>query len=113
MALTFRSSTPEARTVIEQQADGRQRVAVATRNPAGTKLWSLVVQHPSGETWKGSYTGDTANVVGALDEMLARTRNEFLQDAARGDRPKSAPLDHSRSVLSDGYAPVLPARTRS
>ena len=107
MVLTYRSTTPESRTIVEQQPDGRQRVAVATRNPAATKFWDLVVQHPSGESWKGTYTGNTANVVGALDEMLARTENSFRSDAARGDRPRPQAPDHNRSV-NDGFAPVRP-----
>src|SRR4051794_29617522 len=107
MVLTFRSSTPETRTIVEQQGDGRQRVAVATKNPTATKLWNLIVQHPSGESWRGSFTGDTAHVTGALDEMLAKTRQDFLQDAARGDRPKSATPDHNRSV-NDGNAQIKP-----
>jgi hypothetical protein len=110
MALTFRSTTPETRTVVEQEADGRQRVAVAIRDHGSTRHWNLQVRHPSGEHWSGTYTGDTNNVVTALNEMLARTENEFRTDKARGDRPRPTVPDFSRPV--EGYAPIrgIPGR---
>ncbi len=105
MVLTFRSTTPESRTIIEQQPDGRQRVAVAVRDTGATNRWELQVRHPSGEHWRGSFTGDNGEVNLALDEMLARTRQDFLQDAARGDQPRSAAPDYNRRI-TDGVAPV-------
>lgn len=107
MVLTFKSTTPETRTIIERQSDGRARVAVATRDTGSTNRWELRVQHPSGDTWRGSFVGDNGEVNLALDQMLARTRPDFLSDAGRGDRPKSAPLDLNRSV-NHAVAPVRP-----
>src|SRR5262245_18953911 len=56
MVLTFRSTTPEARTIVEQQSDGRQRVAIATRNHTASNYWELVVAHPSGERFNARVT---------------------------------------------------------
>lgn len=106
MTLTFRSSIPESRCIIEQEADGRRRVAVATRDLGATRQWNLRVSHPSGENWNGTFSGDTSEVYHALGNMLARTENEFKSDRARGDRPKSPPTDHNRSV--EGYSPIKP-----
>jgi hypothetical protein len=58
MVLTYRSTTPESRTVIEQQPDGRKRVAVATRSAGSTQHWDLKVTHPSGEFYNGTFNGD-------------------------------------------------------
>jgi hypothetical protein len=106
MALTFRSTTPEQRMIVEQDDNGRQRVAVATRDYGSTRQWNLEVRHPSGERWAGSYTGDTANVVIALSEMLSRTENDFRGDKSRGDRPKSPAPDYNRRI--EGVAPIRP-----
>jgi hypothetical protein len=108
MVLTFRSTTPESRTIVEREADGRQRVAYAKRNPAGTRLWDLVVEHPSGETWSGSFTG--TDVVGALNEMLNKSENAWRSDRARGDRPPSSMQpDRNRAVTDgDAVAPIRP-----
>jgi hypothetical protein len=106
MSLVFRSTIPESKYVIEQENDGRRRVAVATRNLNSTRQWDLRVTHPSGQCWNGSYSGDTENVVSALQQMLGKTENEFKIDRARNDRPRSQPADHNRSV--EGYAPIKP-----
>ena len=104
MSLVFRSSTPETSTVIEREADGRQRVAVATRDYGSTRQWNLLVEHPSGQTWNGTFSGPTSDVVAALDQMLAKTEHEFLVDKARGDRPRSVlsmfdPVHHDETPL--------------
>jgi hypothetical protein len=106
MTLTFRSTIPETRTIIQQEADGRRRVAVATRDLGSTARWDLRVTHPSGENWNGTFNGDGAHVVIALGEMLNRTANDFAVDKARGDRPKPPAADHNRRV--EGFAPIRP-----
>jgi hypothetical protein len=111
MTLTFRSTAPETRVVIEREPDGRQRVARATRNPAATRHWDLRVEHPSGENWSGTFIGDTADVTLALAEMLRRSENEWKSDKSRGDRPRTEPYDHNRRVV-DGVAPVQPIPKR-
>jgi hypothetical protein len=111
MALTYRSTTPETITIVEQESDGRSRVAVATKNLNATKHWDLVVQNPSGETWPGSFTGDKAEVPLALAQMLARTENQFKSDRARGDRPAQPTYDHNRRVV-ESASPItrIPGR---
>ena len=102
MPITFRSSTPDSITIIQREGD-RQRVAVATKNPTATRFWNLHVEHPSGETWPGTYTGNANDVVVALGTMLAKTEHEWVSGRSRGDRPPTRTLpDRSVRVL-DGY----------
>ncbi len=109
MTLTFRTSTPEQRVVIEREPDGRQRVATATRNSGSHEHWDLKVTHPSGQNWNGTFNGSGVNVTVALAEMLARTQNEFRDDKARGDRPHRDQLyDWSRRVDEHAVAPIRP-----
>src|SRR4051794_23549253 len=100
--LTFRSSVPESKSIVEQQSDGRQRVALATKSHGSERSWELVVHHPSGRTWNGSFNGPTQDVIPALEAMLAKTENEYRNDKARSDRPWSDDRDQNRSV-NDGY----------
>ena len=110
MVLTFRSTTPETRSIVETDSHGRQRIAIATRDYGSNRQWDLQVRHPNGQTWNGSYTGDTANLVVALDEMLKRSENDFVSD--KSDRPRSSMQpDRNRSV-NDGIAPVVPIPDR-
>ena len=111
MALSFRSSTPESQTIVQQDPDGRTRVAVAVRNLGSTRHWDLRVEHPSGQSWNGSFTGEKNEVPLALADMLNRTQNEFVSDKARGDRPASQPYDHNRRVV-DAVSPIIPTGRR-
>jgi hypothetical protein len=111
MALTFRSSTPESQTIVQQDADGRTRVAVAVRNLGSTRHWDLRVEHPSGQSWNGSFTGEKNEVPLALADLLNRTQNEFVSDKARGDRPASKPYDYNRRI-EESVSPIIPVRGR-
>ena len=107
MALTYRSSIPESFTIIGTDADGRQRVATATRH-SGDFNWRLNLRHPSGEFWEGSYRapgGSNAGVIDALGELMRQKDQAFKIDKARGDRPPPAPRDTSRSVDAN-VAPI-------
>src|SRR5689334_2217907 len=109
MVLTFKSSSPEQRVVIERAPDGRQRVARATMSGHNRNHWNLRVEHPNGQSWNGSYNGDGANVIVALAEMLTRTEQDYREAKVQGDRPRqNMAYDHSRRVNDDSVAPVRP-----
>jgi hypothetical protein len=111
MALTFRSSVPETQLLAQHDPDGRSRYAVATRNLGSTRHWDLRVQHPSGQSWNGTFNGEKNEVPLALADMLSRTENEFKSDKARHDRPASQPYDHNRRVV-DAASPIIPVTRR-
>jgi hypothetical protein len=106
MPLTYRSSTPETRIIIERQPDGRQRVARAVKNPSSDRLWDLSVEHPIGPALSGTFNGASAEVNVALAQMLARTENEWITDRARGDRPPAGTRDANVRVYDDGRLAV-------
>jgi hypothetical protein len=106
MTLTYRSTTPETRILIERQSDGRQRVARAVKNPDSDRQWLLSVEHPSGRAMSGTFTGQPAEVNIALSQMLARTENEWITDRDRSDRPPPQARDTSVRVYDDGRLAV-------
>ena len=113
MALTFRSSQPETKVVIEREPDGRQRVARATKNDGSTRHWDLRVEHPNGQSWGATFNGDGAAVVVALGQMLAGTENQWKQSRAAGDRPPPSRMafDYNRRLSDDGAASISPIPT--
>src|SRR4051794_25472551 len=99
--LVFKSTIPETVSILEEQGDGRRRVALATKSDGWAKNWQLVVNHPSGRTWWGISNGPRRDVIPALAEMLGKTENEYRTDKARGDRPWTDPPDRSRAIGID------------
>ena len=61
MTLTYRSSSPETKVFVDREPDGRQRVCRAERH-SGDRAWSLRLEHPDGQSWGGSFTGDAAEL---------------------------------------------------
>jgi hypothetical protein len=102
MVLTYKSSTPETRVVIEREPNGRQRVARATKDQSAARQWNLRVEHPNGRNWDGTFSGPSAEVTLALAQMLAQTEYEWVQDRERGDRPPSQAADRNVRVHDDG-----------
>jgi hypothetical protein len=86
MSLTFRSSAPEERVIIERHPDGRQRVATAPREG---NQWVCKLKHPSGETWTERYNGD--RVVEAMGNWMASKRHKFDDDKHLGDQKPYRP----------------------
>ena len=86
MTLTFKSSMPEQRVIIERAPDGRQRVCRATQSDFNSKMWNWRLEHPSGEFWQGTFHGDGASVNVALAQMLVDKERDYLNDKARGDK---------------------------
>lgn len=75
MVLTFRSSRPEERVIIERNANGDKRVARAVSE--NSKTWNLTLEHPSGRHWNGTFHGDGATVNIALAQLLVDNENDF------------------------------------
>lgn len=92
MSLEFKSTVAERVTVLEQWADGRERIAIATRDPAGTNgfgddRWQCEITHPSGKAWSETFWGNRVEVTAALGNWLRSKSQDFRDDKARGDRP--------------------------
>jgi hypothetical protein len=113
MVLTFLSSRPEIKVVIEREADGRQRVARATKT-GSTRHWDLGVEHPNGQSWDATFNGDGAAVVVALGQLLAGTENQWKTSRAAGDRPPPSRMvfDYNRRLPDDGASSISPITTR-
>jgi hypothetical protein len=103
MTLTYKSSIPESFVLVGREPDGRERRVVATKE-SGAFNWNLRLQHPSGESWPGTYHGPNG-ILDAMAELMRSKDSEFKQDKARGDRPRQPAFDPNRSI--DGYAPPI------
>jgi hypothetical protein len=101
MSLTFRSSTPEERVIIERGRDGSQRVCRAVQSDHNPKHWNLSLEHPSGMRWPATFHGDGNTVQVAMTQMMMDRENEYRNEAARGHRP--APQDRDYSVRVDEF----------
>src|SRR5690242_12145742 len=107
MTLRFKSSTPESFTLIGRDQEGRERRVTATKRSQEFN-WNLRLTHPSGENWPATFHGP--NVLDAMAELMRSKDAQYLQDRARGDRPREEPFDHNRSA--DGVAPLVPIARR-
>jgi hypothetical protein len=102
MVLTYRSTIAEKFKIIGEDSDGSRRVAVATKLPGQYARWGLELQHPSGRTWRGDYTG--THILDALGELLNSKEGEYKQSKNRGHRPEPKVFDHHRDP--GGVAPI-------
>jgi hypothetical protein len=71
------------------------------------KMWNLRIEHPSGRAWPGSFTGTDMEAVVALADLMNRTKNEYLQDKARGDKRHEGVADRSVQVSEQGDGGVI------
>jgi hypothetical protein len=112
MVLTFKSSRREELVMVHREPDGRQRVARATQSDYNPRHWEVELQHPSGQVWSGTATGNKAEVGIVLTRLMSDHEQEFVQDRARGDRPPAENRDHSVRISEDGrdLAPQLVPR---
>jgi hypothetical protein len=111
MTLTFKSSRPEERVIIERDKTGRQRVCRAVQSDYNTKLWNLRLDHPSGETWSGTFHGDGNTVNLAMTQMMMDKERDYLDDKARGDKPRAP--DRDLNVKVDEFGRDIGAPVRS
>ena len=100
MVLTYRSTTPATFKIIGEDTDGSRRVAVATRIPGSQVRWDLQLQHPSGRTWNGTFSGP--NVLDALGQLVNEKNPEYIQERARGHRPEPQMRDANRRLPEVG-----------
>lgn len=98
MALTFRSSTPEERLLIERGKNGDQRVCRAVQLPHNVRQWDITLEHPSGRVWKGAYSGDGNTVYVAMTQMMMDREHDYHEDRARSHRPLPPVRDKSVQV---------------
>jgi len=101
MVLTFRSSRPAERVLIERGSDGTQRICRATQSDYNPKMWNLTLEHPSGMRWNGTFHGDGCTVNVALTQMLMDREIEYMHEIGRGHRPPPQP--HDRNVRVDDF----------
>jgi hypothetical protein len=107
MVLTFKSSTPAERILVERGGDGAQRIAKAVQADYNPKMWRLTLEHPSGTKFNGTFYGDGNNVNVALAQLLVEKEAAYKEEAARGHRPRPAPLDTSVPVADDGHETLI------
>jgi hypothetical protein len=110
MVLTFKSSIPEQRVIIERDKTGRQRVCRATQSGFNARFWNLQLDHPSGETFRGTFHGDGNTVNLAMTQMLMEKEADYLTDKARGDRPRPPERDVNVVVNEFGEDVGAPVR---
>ena len=113
MVLTFRSSIPEERVIIERGKDGTQRVCRAVQTDYNQRMWNLRLEHPSGTSWNGTFHGDGNTVQVAMTQLLMDKEQEYREEAARGHRQAPAPRDTNVRVDpfgNDVAAPIVPRR---
>lgn len=85
MALTFKQP-PEERVIIERKGNGTQRVCKAVQDASNSKHWNIMLEHPSGSKWHGSFHGDGNTVQVAMVQMMMDREQEYREEAARGHR---------------------------
>jgi hypothetical protein len=106
MTLTFRSTISETFIIIGEDSEGSRRVATATKNPSDQRRWDMLLEHPSGRNWSGTFHGP--NVLDALGELLNSKDIEYRQERNRGHRPEPKPFDYNRRLPDDGIiAPIV------
>jgi len=94
--MTFRSSIPEQRVIIERDPTGRQRVCRATQTDYNPKMWTLRLEHPSGETFSGTFHGDGGSVNVALAQLLVE-KNGTMPKTKRAATNRARPTGTATS----------------
>lgn len=113
MVLTYRSSQPEERVIIERSANGDKRVARAVQSAHNPKMWNLSLEHPSGMRWRGDFHGDGATVNVALAQLLVDKESDYQQERARGHKPESMLRDPNVRVDAFGEDIAAPIKAWS
>ncbi|WP_315737963.1 hypothetical protein [Bradyrhizobium sp. SZCCHNR1093] len=100
MVLTYKSTAVAQVYIVEREANGDQRVARAFQMNNNPKQWSAQIEHPAGTRQCSNIYGNRGDVAVVLADYLHRTRNEYLQEAARGHRPE-APRRDANVAIND------------
>jgi hypothetical protein len=112
MVLTFKSTSPETKIVIDRAPDGRQRVGRATQSAHNPKWWEIKIEHPSGSIQRATYHGSGMEAVVAIADLMNRSANDYEQERLRGDRPPAKAFDGNMRVNDATNAPIVPANRR-
>jgi hypothetical protein len=112
MALTFKSSTPQQREIVERAADGSKRVCRAVQSDHNPRMWRLSLEHPSGSRWTGTAHGNASEATLWMNQLMMDHENDFKQEAARGHKPASQMLRDS-NVVVDAFGTDVAAPIRS
>lgn len=102
MALTFKSSTPQQREIVERAADGSKRVCRAVQSDHNPKMWNLTLEHPSGSRWTGTAHGNVSEATLWMNQLMMDHENDFRQEAARGHK-SAAPMLRDPNVAVDTF----------
>ena len=94
--------------ITETDEHGRTRVATATNRSGQRHFWDLEVVHPNGQKFTGTLMhGNKREAIRGLEDMLASTENQFVRDAARGDRaPQNVQTGPRDRIIALPDAPV-------
>jgi hypothetical protein len=116
MALTYRSSTPEQKLVIDRAPDGRQRVGRAVASEHNPRFWNITIENPSGNVTPATYHGTGLEAVVAIADLMNRTAHEYEEERQRGDVRKQNMLpDRNVALDENGNAvgnPIVRGYTR-
>ena len=110
MALTFRSSTPETKIVVDRDSTGRQRVGRAVQSESNPRWWNITIENPSGRVTPATFHGTGLEAVVAIADLMNRDAHEYGQERQRHDRREQPYPD--RNVALDergnniGAAPI-------
>ena len=75
MVLTFRSTTPEERFLIQRGRNG-ERVRRAVQASGSERTWDIVLKHPDGMRWNATYHGDGHSVGVAMAQLMLDKEHE-------------------------------------
>ena len=100
MALTFKSSVPEERFLIQRGRDG-ERICRAVAEGSGGRTWNIVLQHPDGMRWNARYHGDGHSVGIAMSQLMLDKEHE---KPPRPTRDRNVAIDEAGNTI--GGAPI-------
>lgn len=103
MVLTFRSTTPETKLVIDRDSTGRQRVGKAVQSEHNAKFWNISIENPSGSVTPATFCGTGLEAVVAIADLMNRGSHEYELDRQRGDRRETPYPDKNVSIDEDGH----------
>lgn len=96
MALTFRSTVAETRTITEVLADGSRRTGTATKDG---NVWRFRIEDPGCDVWEKSKSCRDTEVIPMLSNAMDTRRHEFDNARARGFA-KPVRIEHQPYTIS-------------
>jgi hypothetical protein len=102
MALTFRSTTPETKIVVDRASNGRQRVGRAVQSAHNPRWWDITIENPSGRVTPASFHGTGLEAVVAIADLMNRDEHEYETERQRSDRKEQPYPDRSVGLDEQG-----------